>query len=80
MINDPYKPWVIKVMDRSYLHQDKMSITDFHIYLGDIYVLDYHTGVISFDITPSQNIVIKGRYRTNSGYHKLGVYSNNLDN
>lgn len=80
LINDPYRPWTIKVMDRSYLHQDKLSITDFKIYLGDIYILDYHSGVISFDITPSQNIIIKGRYRTNSGYRKLGVYSNNLDN
>jgi hypothetical protein len=67
-------------MDRSFLGQDRLSITDFKIYLGDIYILDYHTGVISFDITLSQNIVIKGRYRTSSGYHKLGIYSNNLAN
>lgn len=67
-------------MDRSYIHQDKLSITDFKIYLGDIYILDYHSGVISFDITPSQNIVIKGRYRTESGYHRLGIYSNNMAN
>jgi hypothetical protein len=53
---------------------------DFEVYLGDMYILDYHTGVISFDLTPSQNIIIKGRYRTDSGYHKMGVYANNLDN
>jgi hypothetical protein len=80
LINDPFKPWTIKVMDRSFIHQEKLSITDFRIYLGDMYILDWHTGVISFDITPSQNIVIKGRYRTAGGYHKLAVYSNNLDN
>ena len=80
LINDPYRPWAIKVMDRSFIHQDKLSITDFRIYLGDMYILDWHTGVVSFDITPNQNIVIKGRYRTSSGYHKLGVYTNNLDN
>ena len=67
-------------MDRSFLHQDRLSVMDFQVYLGDLYILDYHTGVTSFDITPSQNIIIKGRYRTDSGYHKLGVYSNNLDN
>jgi len=80
LINDPYRPWTIKVMDRSYLHQDKLSITDFRIYMGDMYILDWHTGVIGFDITPSQNIVIKGRYRTSSGYHKLAVYTNNFAN
>jgi hypothetical protein len=80
LINDPFRPWTIKVMDRSFIHQEKLSITDFRIYLGDMYILDWHTGVISFDITPSQNIVIKGRYRTAGGYHKLAVYANNLDN
>jgi hypothetical protein len=80
LINDPYKPWAIKVMDRSFLHQDQLSITDFKVYLGDIYILDYHSGVISFDITPSQNLVIKGRYRTDSGFRRLAIYSNNLAN
>jgi hypothetical protein len=74
------KPWTIRVMDRSLLHQDKLSIEDFKVYLGDIYVLDYHSGVIRFDITLSQQIVITGRYRTDSGFNKMGVYSNNLDN
>lgn len=67
-------------MDRSFLHQDKLSIEDFKVYLGDIYILDYHSGVIQFDITPSQTIVITGRYRTDSGFRRLGVYSNNMDN
>ena len=80
LINNPLKPWTIKVMDRSYLNQDKLSITDFKIYLGDIYILDYHSGVISFDLTPSQNIIIKGRYRSESGFHKMGIYSNNMAN
>jgi hypothetical protein len=80
LINDPFRPWTIKVMDRSFLHQDKLAITDFKIYLGDIYILDYHSGVISFDLTPSQNIIIKGRYRSSSGFRKMGIYSNNLAN
>jgi hypothetical protein len=60
------------------LNQDALSITDFKEYLGDLYILDYHKGVISFDITPSQNVVIKGRYRTDSGFQRMGIYSNNL--
>jgi hypothetical protein len=77
---DPFKPRTLKIMDRSFLHQDKLSITDFKLYMGNMYLLDYHSGVIIFDITPSQNILITGRYRTDSGFHRLGVYSSNLDN
>lgn len=77
---DPFKPRTLKVMDRSFLHQDKLSITDFKLYMGNMYLLDYHSGVIVFDITPSQNILITGRYRTDSGFIRLGVYSSNLDN
>lgn len=77
---DPFKPRTLKVMDRSFLHQDRLSITDFKLYMGNMYLLDYHSGVIVFDITPNQNILITGRYRTDSGYIRLGVYSSNLDN
>jgi len=77
---DPFKPRTLKVMDRSFLHQDRLSITDFKLYMGNMYLLDYHSGVIVFDITPNQNILITGRYRTDSGYMRLGVYSSNLDN
>jgi hypothetical protein len=36
--------------------------------------------VIKFDISTAQTIVIVGRYRSDSGFTKLGVYSNNMDN
>lgn len=79
LIKDPFRPWTIKVMDRSLLLQDKLSIMDFKLYLGDMYILDYHNGVISFDLTAGQKIVINGRYRTDSGYHAMGIYSSSLD-
>jgi hypothetical protein len=47
--------------------------------MGNLYLLDYHSGVIIFDITPNQNILITGRYRTDSGFRRFGVYSGNLD-
>jgi hypothetical protein len=78
--NNPMKPYVLRVMDRSFLGLKKLSITDFKLYLGDMYILDHHQGIIKFDITPSQHIVISGIYRTDSGFMKFGVYSNNLDN
>lgn len=45
-----------------------------------MYLLDYHSGVIIFDFTSHQQILITGRYRTDSGYLRMGVYSGNLDN
>lgn len=74
------KPWTIHVMDRVFFHQDKLSLTDFQIYLGDIYLLDYHSGLIRVSLTPSQVVVIDARYRTDSGFTRFAVYSNNLDN
>lgn len=74
------KPWTVRVMDRSFLHQNRLAITDFEVYLGDIYVLDYHTGLIKFDISKQQSIVVVGRYRSDSGFTRFGVFSSNLDN
>jgi hypothetical protein len=79
-LQNPMKPWTVRVLDRSFLHQDKLAITDFEVYLGDVYLLDYFSGVIKFDITKQQTIVVVGRYRTDSGFTRLGVYSNNMDN
>lgn len=76
---DPFKPRTLKVMDRSYLLQARLSITDCKLYMGNMYLLDYHSGVIIFDITESQHILITGRYRSDSGYIRMGVYSGNLD-
>lgn len=67
-------------MDRSYVHSHQLSITDFKLYMGNMYILDLHSGVIIFDITPNQNILIIGRYRTDSNYLRFGVFSSNLDN
>lgn len=39
-VNDPFKPFTLKVMDRSFLGQDKLAITDFKMYRGDAYLLD----------------------------------------
>jgi hypothetical protein len=74
------KPWTVRIMDRSFLHQKKLSITDIDVYLGDLYILDYFSGLIRFDISKQQSILIVGRYRTDSGFTSFGVYSSNLVN
>jgi hypothetical protein len=78
--NDPRKPFILKVVDRSFLDLDRFALMDFKVYLGDIYLLDFHQGLLRFDITGSQQLLITGRYVTDSGFTKFGVFSNNLDN
>lgn len=78
--NNPLKPRLLKVMDRSFLGQDKLALTDFKVYNGFLYALDYHSGMIMFDITTSQHIVIDYRYRTDSGYTRMGLYAGHLNN
>jgi len=34
MITDPNDPWVVEIIDRSFLNAKSLSITDVRIYLG----------------------------------------------
>ena len=52
---------------------------DAELYLDDIFVLDYDTGLFRLDILQSQRIAITGRYR-DFGFNKFGVYSDDLEN
>lgn len=72
------KPYILRVIDRSFLGQNKLAIMDFKVYLGDLYILDYYHGLSRFDITPSQQILITGKY-IEPGYLKFGVYSDDLN-
>lgn len=77
--NNPKRPFVLKVVDRSFLDLDRLAIMDFKLYLGDMYLLDLHQGIIRLDITGAQKVLITGRYRTDSNFQKFGVYSSDLD-
>jgi hypothetical protein len=79
-VDNVFHPRTLKVIDRTFLHLNRMTVTDVQLYMGNIYVLDFHAGVFVLDFTPSQHLLIIGRYATNSGYLRLGVYSGNLDN
>lgn len=78
ILNDPARPWSLKVIDRSLLQQKELSIMDIQMYLGDIYLLDHKKGLYRMDITVHQQIIITGRYEA-QGFTRFGVYSNNLD-
>lgn len=51
MIDNPDDPWIIGVIDRSFLKVPKLRIMDTKIYLGKIYILDYLKGVHQVSIS-----------------------------
>jgi hypothetical protein len=69
---------VMRVVDRVYLGIKELAITDFKIYLGDIFLLDYFRGIFRLDITHGQHIVITGRYE-GEFFTRFSVYSDDLD-
>jgi hypothetical protein len=48
---NPFKIRTLRVLDRSILDIKKLTITDIQLYLGNIYLLDYHSGLFVFDFT-----------------------------
>lgn len=49
-VRDPYDIQIMKVLDRTYLHTNTLSIIDAKVYLGDIFFLDYINGLYRLDI------------------------------
>jgi hypothetical protein len=45
MVTKPLTPWVVAVIDRSYLKKSTLRVADFKVYLSEIYVLDYTKGL-----------------------------------
>lgn len=78
LITDPLQPWSLRVIDRSIIHKTEFAITDFKMYLGDIYVLDYWQGLYRVDITNHMQIVLLGHYSA-EGYTRFSVFSENMD-
>lgn len=69
----------MKVIDRSYIHTNTLSIIDAKVYLGDIFFLDYVNGLYRLDILRNNDVLITGRY-IKDGFTKFAVYSDDLQN
>ena len=67
----------MKVIDRSYVHTNTLSIIDVKVYLGDIFFLDYINGLYRLDILRNNDVLITGRY-IKDGFTKFAVYSDDL--
>lgn len=62
MIDNPDAPWVVGVIDRSFLKEPRLRIMDTKIYLGRIFILDYQRGVHQVLITTSEDLDYAGLY------------------
>lgn len=76
-MEDPTEIEPLSIIDRTFLNLKALRIMDAEIYLDDIFVLDFDTGLFRLDILQSQRVAITGRYREN-GFYKFGVYSDDL--
>lgn len=56
MIENLLDPWVVGIIDRSFLKIPRLRIMDVKIYLGEIYILDYLKGLHRVIITTSENL------------------------
>lgn len=56
MIQDPLNPWILGVLDRSFLGVSKLRIMDVKIYLGKIYILDYLKGLHQVYISSAESL------------------------
>lgn len=78
MVN-PYYPWVVKIIDRSFIGKTSLKIADFKIYAGDFYLLDTTQGLFRFDLTKGLHVVLVGAYHTSQGFTRFGVFHSRLD-
>jgi hypothetical protein len=62
MIEDPLSPWVVGVIDRTFLGVPKLRMVDVKIYLGDIYLLDEAKGVHRVYISGAEDLLYRGCY------------------
>lgn len=76
--SDIKNPEILRVFDRSQLSLKQLNIADIHIYLGDIFILDYYTGLYRLDILRGQMIEVTGHYPAEH-YNKFSLYSDDLD-
>ncbi len=62
MMNEPQRPWVVSIIDRSFLRQSVLRATDIKVYLSEIYILDYSKGLHRVKINFEEELVYQGFY------------------
>lgn len=77
-MTEPLKPWVVSVIDRSFLKTSTLRATDIRVYLSEIYILDYSKGIHRVKINLQEELIYSGFFEA-KGFNRFAVYSNNLD-
>ena len=57
---------------------NKLNIADIKVYMGDVFVLDFYSGLYRLDILRGQLIAITGHY-SGEKYTHFSIYSDDLD-
>lgn len=78
MISDPNDPWIVEMIDRSFLNTKALSIADVKIYLGEIFILDRKMGLYRVFINTEEDLKLNGYYEV-KGFERFSVYSSNLE-
>lgn len=74
----PLDPWVVSIIDRTFLRTSTLRAVDIRVYLSEIYVLDYTKGLHRVRINAEEDLIYNGFFEA-KGFSKFNVYSNNLD-
>ncbi len=77
MLTDPNDPWIVELIDRSFLNAKALSISDVKIYLGEIFILDQKMGLYRVYINTEEDLMLNGYYEV-KGFERFSVFSNNL--
>lgn len=62
LISDPSDPWIVEIIDRSFLNTKALSISDVKIYLGEIFILDHKMGLYRVYINTEEDLKLNGYY------------------
>ena len=60
---DPHDLQIFDVVDRTFLHEEKLAINDLEVYNGDIYFLDTYVGLYRLDVTKDHKLLITGKLK-----------------
>jgi hypothetical protein len=45
MVSNPEDPWIVSIIDRTFLRTSTFRAADIRVYLSEIYILDYAKGL-----------------------------------
>lgn len=72
-VTDAHNPYLVDVIDHTLLGLSSLSIADFKIYDGLMYVLCYNHGVYEMQLTPSQKVLLRTFFEVRMDVNRLAI-------